>query len=128
MFRYSRFVILVLICLLDCQCSEPEETSKEYIIIWKYRIKPEAVQLFEKEYGSEGAWVNLFTQSNHYGGSVLYKSDEEKNSYLLIDYWDSKEEYETFKEKYRAMYDSLGTKFESLYVEEKKIGSFSGFK
>jgi hypothetical protein len=122
MSKYSAIVVLFFLGLFSCQSSTA--SKDEYIIVWKYNVKRDYISQFEKEYGTNGTWMKLFEASTDYHGSFLHKSDDEENTYLLIDHWTSKETYEKFKEKNRSKYDSLSIKFEPLYEQEKKIGSF----
>lgn len=108
-----------------------EELDKEeanYSVIWKYKIKPESKEKFEYEYGPHGAWFMLFNKSRSYSGSYLYKNEEEKNTYVLIDTWADKQSYEDFKKINAEAYTSLSAQFESLYETEEKIGSFNSIK
>lgn len=96
----------------------------KYLIVWKYKIKPEYQGKFEFEYGSSGTWNSIFSKSKNYIGSFLHKSETDSDSYLLIDFWTNKEFYENFKESYNLDYHKLSTKFAYLYESEEKIGTF----
>ena len=99
-----------------------------YAIIWKYKIKLGCKTKFEFEYGRGGSWHKLFSNSKNYHSSCLYKSDEETNTYLLIDIWESKNFYEEFIKTNKKEYQKLSTSFEFLYETEKKIGLFNVLK
>lgn len=92
-----------------------------YLIVWKYAILPEARATFEREYGKEGSWNSLFSESRHFKGSDLYKSEEEPDSYLLIDHWTDQKLYEDFKKVNAGRYSRLSAGFEKLYVTEEKV-------
>lgn len=96
-----------------------------YSVIWKYKIKPENKEKFEFEYGGNGTWSKLFTKSESYRGSFLHKSEDEVDTYLLIDTWINKQTYEDFKKKNQATYNQISTGFEYFYRTEEKIGSFN---
>ena len=34
-----------------------------YVIIWRYRVKPEQADVFERHYGAAGSWVELFRRA-----------------------------------------------------------------
>ncbi|TRX48622.1 hypothetical protein FNH22_28935 [Fulvivirga sp. M361] len=95
-----------------------------YVIQWKYKVKPEETAKFEREYGAEGAWSGLFNQSKDYLGSYLYKSEEEKHSYLLVDTWTDKGAYEKFRQLNKEIYNRLSLKFEGLYDVEERGGTY----
>ena len=96
-----------------------------YSVIWKYKIKPENKDIFEFEYGGNGTWSKLFTKSENYRGSFLHKSEDEVDTYLLVDTWINKQSYESFKKMNQETYDQISTGFEYLYIAEEKIGSFN---
>ncbi len=123
-------ILIVSLTFLLMSCNQMNDESRMdsanlYQVIWKYKIKPEHKEKFELEYGSEGTWSKLFAKSENYKGSYLYKSEDEANTYLLIDTWINKATYEDFKRMNREVYDQLGADFEYLYEAEEKIGSFN---
>jgi len=95
-----------------------------YSVIWKYKVKGGSEQRFEKEYGAEGTWNELFRLSQYYIGSYLYKSEEELDVYLLIDSWTDKKSYEDFKRAFADIYIKLSKRFSDLYESEVRIGAF----
>ncbi|MEZ4811174.1 MAG: hypothetical protein R2819_12510 [Allomuricauda sp.] len=96
-----------------------------YSVVWSYKIKPENKEKFEIEYGSSGTWSKLFYESENYRGSFLLKSEDESDTYLLVDTWIDKESYENFKKINQETYNNISSGFEYLYLTEKKIGSFN---
>lgn len=96
-----------------------------YSIIWRYKIKKGSDKEFEFEYGKEGAWSNLFKNSNNYLGSFLHKSLDMNQMYLLIDTWTSEQSYKDFINLNGSVYNSLSSRFEKLYDSEEKIGAFN---
>lgn len=100
------------------------KNTKLYTVIWKYHIKPENKEKFELEYGQKGTWEKLFTKSNNYRGSFLYKNEDEIDTYILMDTWTSKQAYEVFKKMNKEKYNEISSDFEHLYFTEEKIGSF----
>lgn len=95
-----------------------------YSVIWKYKIKPDCREAFENEYGSDGSWFKLFSESADYKGSFLHKSDDDADSYILTDTWITQESYEIFKKNNESVYNELSSRFECLYDSEEKIGAF----
>lgn len=96
-----------------------------YSIIWRYKVKQNNKIEFELEYGSRGSWSKLFGESKSYKGSALYKSEEEIETYILIDTWTDKQSYEDFKKTRAEIYNKLSHKFENIYESEKLIGTYS---
>lgn len=96
-----------------------------YAIVWKYSIRPAQREQFEHEYGPNGTWPAFFRKSNNYKGSFLYKSEEAKDMFLLIDTWADKVSYEDFREANAEAYEQLSAIYASLYVVEEKIGTYT---
>jgi heme-degrading monooxygenase HmoA len=130
----TRTLLLVVLFLVFnfCTTVSSEENNNmiksTYSIIWKYRIKPEHREVFEREYGSSGTWARLFNQSPHYQGSYLHQSEEEIDTYILIDTWVSKQTYEDFKESNARRYNELSDQFASLYHTEENLGNYNAVK
>lgn len=101
------------------------DLNKVYAVIWKYKIKPENKETFEFEYGRNGTWAKLFAKSKNYRGSFLYKSEDEMDTYILMDTWINKLTYEDFKKVNQVKYDKISSGFENLYMTEEKTGSFN---
>jgi hypothetical protein len=99
------------------------ETGRPFSVVWRYTIFPETIQAFEREYGPEGAWAELFGRSRDYRGSVLLRSTEPPLTYLLIDTWSDRASYEAFLAVHRAEYDALSARCARLYRAEERIGA-----
>lgn len=124
------FGFLLSSMLFLVNCSGPTSNkitppADQYIVMWKYHVKPENIETFEHEYGFDGTWFKLFSESKEYNGSFLYKSETESNTYLLIDTWSSKQAYQDFKKVNETSYNMLSSKFEFLYMTEEKIDSYN---
>lgn len=92
-----------------------------YVIVWKYKVKPENCKKFEKAYGPEGSWANFFRKSEHYRGTCLFKSEKTSDAYLLLDFWSTKEACETFISQYNEKYQQLSHQLQDIYQEEAKV-------
>lgn len=95
-----------------------------YTILWKYRVLVENQNRFEQEYGPDGAWCKLFSSSQYYLKSILSKSDNSNDTYVLMDVWIDKNSYECFLKESKSSYKDLSLKFQNLYETEEKIGSY----
>ena len=94
-----------------------------YCIIWNYKVEANRQGAFEKEYSRTGTWFRFFESCEDFLGIELMK-EIGKSSYLVIDKWSSKPEYEAFIKKNKAEYDELTRRFGSLYSEEQKVGEY----
>jgi heme-degrading monooxygenase HmoA len=67
-----------------------------YVIIWEYLLKQEYVAEFEKIYGENGPWADLFQKGRGYLGIELLRDSNKLRHYLTIDRWASANDYEAF--------------------------------
>lgn len=94
-----------------------------YCIAWKYTVSSNHAA-FEEEYGRSGAWFKFFEPCEDYLGHELMKG-EDGNSYLLMDKWMSKEDYEDFMKENKAEYDQQNEKSKALYDKEESMGTYT---
>ncbi|MEQ9465893.1 MAG: hypothetical protein RLN88_00695 [Ekhidna sp.] len=93
-----------------------------YCLAWKYKVSSNQSK-FEEEYGRNGSWFKFFETCEDYLGHELMKSADGK-SYILVDKWMSKADYEDFLDEHKAEYDQLNEKNKGLYDEEEALGEF----
>ena len=93
-------------------------------IVWRFTAKSGRVADFERHYGSEGSWAQLFRRSAGYHGTTLLRDFAAKNEYLLWDCWDSLESFDRFKQEHGGDYQALDKQCEVLTEEEIKLGIF----
>jgi len=96
-----------------------------FTILWKYKVKPEYRHVFEQEYGPDGTWAKLFSESEGYQGSYLQRSEEEPSTYLLLDTWADKAAYLGFLQRQEKHYREQSTAFEYLYELEELLGTYT---
>lgn len=93
-----------------------------YCIAWKYTVSSDHSK-FEQEYSRNGSWFKLFEPCEDYLGHELMKGEND-NTYLLLDKWMSKEDYEEFLADNQAAYDQLNDRCKGLYDSEESLGSY----
>lgn len=96
-----------------------------YVLIWKFRVRADAEQLFIAGYGANGKWAELFRKAAGFEGTELARSVEDGRSFYTLDRWKSQEAFEKFREQYAAEYAALDREFESLTQSEEFIGSIN---
>jgi heme-degrading monooxygenase HmoA len=101
-----------------------EEDSAQYLTIWEFRVRAGCESRFESIYGPDGDWVRLFSEAQGFVRTELIHDLNDRRRYLTLDYWSSKEAYETFREQYRAEYTALDQRCEGLTECETAIGIF----
>jgi heme-degrading monooxygenase HmoA len=95
-----------------------------YLILWEFTVRPERAAEFERAYGTNGDWAKLFARSARYRGTELLRDRETAGRYLTIDRWTSGDAYEAFERRWRAEYDALDGKCETLTLTERRLGGF----
>ncbi len=99
-----------------------------YVIVWEFRVKAGLEQDFEKAYASDGDWAKFFKQGSGYIKTRLLHDLNESGTYMTMDYWNSQNEYEMFKNKMQNEYNQLDKQFEKLTERETFIGTFTSRK
>jgi quinol monooxygenase YgiN len=101
-------------------------TSRTFVALWEFRVKPDSIPAFEKIYGPDGAWDQLFRQSPDYLGTELIRDLDHPGRYLTLDRWTSREALHEFKQAHQAAYAALDQQCESLTEREAFLGDFQG--
>jgi heme-degrading monooxygenase HmoA len=96
-----------------------------YVMIWAYQVKADCVAEFEKSYGEDGAWVELFKNGNGFLGTELLSDLRDRYRYITIDRWVSSEAYNSFQAKWQDEYKALDERCKSLTDSESFLGTFS---
>lgn len=94
-----------------------------YCIAWKYTVSSNQSK-FEEEYSRNGSWFKFFEPCEDYLGHELMKAADGQ-TYLLLDKWMSKEDYDDFLQNNQLAYEQLNEKCKSLYDNEESMGSYT---
>ena len=92
------------------------------MIVWRYRVVPQAIGGFELAYGPDGAWARLFGRHAGYRGTQLVRGDE-PGVYLIIDRWDSAAAFEACLGESGDEYERLDAELAPLTEAEERIAS-----
>ena len=95
-----------------------------YIAVWEFHVKPNSVAEFERVYGPDGSWSQLFRKSFAYRGTDLLRDADRAGRYLTIDRWTSRAALQQFKQQYQEEYAALDTTCERMTASEAKLGDF----
>jgi quinol monooxygenase YgiN len=94
-----------------------------YTYLWEFIVEPEHVDEFERQYGPQGSWVQLFRQASGYIETLLLR--DSTSPHRFIDRWDNDEAYRRFRWQFSQQYAALDRRCEELTVRETLIGEFS---
>jgi heme-degrading monooxygenase HmoA len=95
-----------------------------YVIVWEFRINPQAEAEFARHYGPDGSWAQFFRGSKGYIRTELLGDVADHLRFVTLDYWQSQEEFLGFREQNLAEYERLDKEFESLTEKETRLGEF----
>jgi len=96
-----------------------------YLALWEFHVKPEARAEFERAYGPEGDWAQLFGKSPDYRGTELLRDPSGSGRYLTLDRWASRDAFLQFKREFQSEYAALDRQCEALTERESLLGEFS---
>ena len=92
-----------------------------YVAVWKFIVKSENAAEFERHYGPDGSWAELFRKAPGYIRTELYRGDE--GEYLTVDYWENAETFLEFRAARGDEYAELDARMEKLTEREEAIVS-----
>lgn len=95
-----------------------------FVALWEFEVKPGCEKRFLKVYGPEGDWAKLFRKDANYQETQLLHDSEHPAIFLTLDFWISRQAYETFMETHAAEYQELDAAGANLTLRERKIGSY----
>jgi hypothetical protein len=90
-----------------------------HAIVWRFTTDNSSE--FERHYGAEGSWAQLFRRSADYVRTDLLTDGE---CYLTIDWWRTRNGLAKFKVEHGADYAALDRVCEALTRSEEKVGEF----
>lgn len=95
-----------------------------YLYIWRFRVVLDKETEFQRIYGPEGRWVQLFQQGPGYIQTLLLKDLDVPGTYVTVDIWETEAAYKSFKKKFAADFETLDKYCESLTESEELVGRF----
>lgn len=101
-----------------------QETKEIFVYVWEYTVKREAQADFERMYGPQGDWVQLFQKSEGYLGTELHHDISEELRYVTADYWVSQAARDAFRGQFAQEFRELDQYCETLTEREIFLGDF----
>jgi heme-degrading monooxygenase HmoA len=95
-----------------------------FCYVWEFVVRPDEARTFERSYGSEGEWAELFRRDPGYLRTELLLDREAPTRFVTIDFWTSREAWLSFRERFRSEFDALDRRFEALTLRETHLGDF----
>lgn len=102
-----------------------EPAAKEiFVYVWEYVVKEESQADFERIYGPQGDWVQLFQRGEGYLGTELHRDIANERRYLTTDYWVSPAARDAFRQQFALEFSELDQRCEALTEKEVFLGDF----
>ncbi len=95
-----------------------------FVALWEFEVKRGCEERFEKTYGPGGEWVRLFRSDSNYRETRLLRDPFRPAIYLTLDFWNSRDVYESFLAEHRAEYEAIDKASAGLTISERKVGWF----
>jgi heme-degrading monooxygenase HmoA len=95
-----------------------------YVYVWEFIVSADHTRAFERTYGPSGEWVQLFRRGSGYMRSELYRDRSRPQRFITIDYWESKEAWNSFRARFDKEFEALDAKCASWTASEVEIGRF----
>ena len=94
-----------------------------FVTLWEFEVKPGSEELFERTYGPDGQWAELFRRDARYLVTRLLRDVGGSRVYETADSWESQAAYEEFRKKFTPEYEQLDRKCEEMTVHEKNVSA-----
>ncbi len=91
-------------------------------LVWRFEVRDAERNAFEQAYGPEGTWARLFARADGYRGTELFRAGD--GSYLTLDIWRARADFETFLAEHKDAYEALDRETEALTRCEHRIGEY----
>ena len=98
--------------------------SDGYSYVWEFHVLPAQLAEFERQYGPNGSWAQLFRRSAGYIETLLLQDRVRSERYLTIDRWHDEAAWLAFQSEFADAYKQLDQACESLTGFEASLGSF----
>jgi len=99
-----------------------------YVYVWEFIVPHEHAAAFERAYGPDGDWVQLFRRAPGYVRTDLLRDFARPGRYLTIDTWESRGHWEEFRARFAAEFEALDAKCEGWTISETEIGRFEAMR
>jgi hypothetical protein len=95
-----------------------------FAYIWEYVVKEDRVPEFQRIYGPEGEWADLFSKADGYVRTDLYRDLRNPKRFVTTDFWVSREARDRQRKTFASEFGDLDKCCEALTVDEKFLGDF----
>ena len=91
------------------------------IRVWEYDVPERSAADFERVYGADGEWAELFSSSDGFEGTELFASLSRPGRYLTVDRFQDEASWRQFQIEHRDAYVKLDADSEGLTLGEWEL-------
>ncbi|MHB8195625.1 MAG: antibiotic biosynthesis monooxygenase family protein [Vulcanimicrobiaceae bacterium] len=95
-------------------------------MFYRYRVHPAQARAFEHAFGPTGPWAQLFARHPGFRRTRLFRRQEEDATYLTVDVWHSKADWDAFRSTFAGEVIRLEKQLRWLVLEELLLGIYEG--
>jgi heme-degrading monooxygenase HmoA len=99
--------------------------ERTFARLWEFSVVPLRQAEFERHYGPDGSWVQLFRRAPGYLGTELLHDRADSLRYVTIDRWQSAEDWQAFRLRFSEQYEALDRRCEELTAREAPLGEYA---
>src|SRR3954452_20965139 len=97
------------------------DNRRMMIRVWEYDVRAGDTAEFQRIYGADGAWADLFSASDGFEDTELFVSVSNPGRYLTVDRFRDEGSWRRFQVEHRAAYLALDAASESLTEGEREL-------
>jgi len=91
------------------------------IRVWEYDVPADKAADFERVYGADGTWAELFSCSDGFEGTELFASVSTRGRYLTVDRFRDEASWRRFQLEHREAYLALDVESQGLTAAEREL-------
>jgi heme-degrading monooxygenase HmoA len=95
-----------------------------FVALWEFEVKSGYENRFEKVYGAEGEWADLFKTNASFSETRLLRDATRPLVYVTMDFWASRDAYEEFLRAHSEEYKALDAACQRLRQAGRRIGAY----
>ena len=94
--------------------------------VWEYDVPEGSRAEFERTYGADGEWAQLFSASDGFRGTELFVSTSDPGRFLTVDRFIDAAAWRAFLIEHRDAYHRLDAASEALTTGERGLAAGEG--
>ena len=94
-----------------------------FTTIWEFEVDPDVHEDFVRVYGPSGAWAALFRTARGFRETILLEDVARPDRLVTLDRWESRGDWEAFRQARHDAYTSLDLATSGLARTERHLGT-----